>query len=210
MSKVVKSLAAMAMLLLTPETASPETMSGDPRAVAMARGIAEAMGGREKWAAAEWVYAREDAWFAARPSPADAQFWRRVAAPAEKARITGPGWSSEHRWNEAGGYRTRDGVESKLGAEELAQLHGWWRGEIYMMYVRFAREDSRLRLEATGDASFRVREGDRDLGEFFVDQSGALYRWRWAYGLDSVDYLYDGHYPCRGDLRPVRDKVIRL
>jgi hypothetical protein len=27
---------------------------------------------------------------------------------------------------------------------------------------------------------------------------------------DSVDYLYDGHYPCRGDLRPVRDKVIRL
>ena len=27
---------------------------------------------------------------------------------------------------------------------------------------------------------------------------------------DSVDYIYDGHYPCRGDLRSVRDKVIRL
>jgi len=27
---------------------------------------------------------------------------------------------------------------------------------------------------------------------------------------DSVDYLYDGHYPCRGDLRPVTDHVSRL
>ena len=27
---------------------------------------------------------------------------------------------------------------------------------------------------------------------------------------DSVEYLHDGAYPCRGDLRPVHDKVIRL
>lgn len=27
---------------------------------------------------------------------------------------------------------------------------------------------------------------------------------------DSIDYLYDGTYPCRGDLRPVHEKVIRL
>ena len=27
---------------------------------------------------------------------------------------------------------------------------------------------------------------------------------------DSIEYLYDGTYPCRGDLRPVHDKVIRL
>lgn len=27
---------------------------------------------------------------------------------------------------------------------------------------------------------------------------------------DSIEYLHDGHYPCRGDLRPVRDKVIQL
>src|SRR4051794_3648655 len=26
-----------------------------------------------------------------------------------------------------------------------------------------------------------------------------------TFATDSIDYLYDGHYPCRGDLRPVHD-----
>ncbi len=31
-----------------------------------------------------------------------------------------------------------------------------------------------------------------------------------TFATDSIDYLYDGSYPCRGDLRPVHDKVIHL
>jgi hypothetical protein len=169
-----------------------QAMTGDSQAIALARGMIEAMGGRDAWSGAKWMYAREDAWYAARPGPADAQFWRAVDRPAQRARVTGPGWSRESAWTPDSGYRIRDGVRTSMSAEDLQASVGWWRGEIYVMYVKLAREDANLRLITTGERSFRALDA-RDgvnLGEFFIDAAGALYRWKYGFGADAVEYIY--------------------
>jgi hypothetical protein len=167
-------------------------MTGDADALALARRMIENMGGREAWANARWLYAREEAHYANRASPADAQFWRRLDAPGGRWRIRATGYSRDVVWNQGAGYRVIDGAHAEFSATDLQQEVGWWRGDIYTMYSRLAREDEGLRLTRTGERSFSVLDANDGsfLGEFTVDHNGALSRWRYGFGANAVEYIY--------------------
>lgn len=74
------------------------------------------------------------------------------------------------------------------------------------------------KIEVSGDAKIECmhrNERDQCDGFWIVPASAGtvtvtLHFSDGTSASDSIEYLRDGHYPCRGDLRPVRDKVIRL
>lgn len=185
--------AALAAVVFWMGAAAPtQALSGDAEALAMARRMVEQLGGRETWSRARWVYAREEAWFANRAGPADVEFWRRADGPGQWHRAQGPDWSRAHAWTGSSGWRQRDGVTSDFTTQDLQFVHGWRRGEVYLMYVWLAQERDDLRVQKTGERSFRVLavQDGANLGEFQVDHAGAPARWRFGFGEDSVDYIY--------------------
>lgn len=173
-------------------TLAGQGMQGDTAAVAMARRIVDNMGGAQLWAQANWVYTREHARFAVRDSALDVQFWRRTDSPAEWASITSHQFRRAWAWTAAGGWEARNGDVRGYDRAEMQSRLGWWAGEIYVMYVRFARDDPGLRLETTGPRSFVVLDDEdgEHLGEFHVNTRGELVRWERRFGMDHEDYIY--------------------
>jgi hypothetical protein len=167
-------------------------MKGDSAAIAMARRMIENMGGAAIWAEANWLYARENAWFGSLDSVVDAQFWRRTDAPAEWGRLHSPQVRRDYAWTADGGWQRHNGALRHFDRAEMQSRLGWWAGEIYVMYVRFARDDPGLRLVATGPRAFVAlddADGER-LGEFHVNSRGELVRWVHRFGTDEEDYIY--------------------
>ncbi len=191
--RIATALAIGALLSGLPHRAAhAQGMQGDTAAVAMARRLIARMGGDSIWSRANWVYARERAWSASRDSAFDAQFWRRTDAPAEWGRLKSSEIDREHAWTATSGWERREGRLTVYDRAEMQAVLGWWPGEIYVMYVRFARNDPGLRLVSTGPRSFRVLD-DADgehLGEFHVASSGELVRWVHRHGSNAVEYIY--------------------
>ena len=168
--------------------------SSDPEATAMARRMIAAMGARELWANARWLYVKETAHYATRPGPGVAEYWRRFDEPGYWGRVEVSGVSLRNGWDRKAGWRFRNGVLTELTREQLQQETGWWAREVYTMYHRLAREDSALRLlkVAGRDRRFQMIDdatGD-DLGWFEVDGDGAVARWHTRFGVDEVEYVY--------------------
>ena len=188
MSRLTCFVFSFLAFAMTPAVA----MTGDEGAISMARRMVEQMGGLEKWANANWIYAREDARFASQEGAVDSQFWRRTDAPGEWAHIKGDTLDVQWAWDANGGWiKTAEGVRD-YSPEEMLNRLGWARGEIYIMYVRIARNDPNLHLVAKDERSFRIldaRDGS-DLGLYGVDSNGELTTWSFGFGDDSVDYVY--------------------
>jgi hypothetical protein len=201
-------LAWLAFLFLSvlPPTASAQ-MKGDPDAVTAARRIVENMGGTERWSRAKWIYVEEQAFFAGQVAPARMEFWRRTDAPAEWGRRQSPAGNRLHAWTAESGWRIREGAISDLDRARLQSVHGWWPGEIYVMYARFARNDPGLRLTALSEPRGGVRTftvlddaTGAHLGDFHVNAAGELVAWQHSFGTDSVHYVY-GPLKNLGELR---------
>ena len=177
-------------LLLLPRALSAQGMKGDTAAIALAKGLIERMGGARIWSRANWLYARERAFFANRDSAADVHFWRRTDAPAQWSRSSE--LDRESAWTAASGWLREGSRLTLYDRSRLQQRVGWWPGEIYVMYVRFARDDPRLRLVSTGPLSLTVID-DADganLGEYQFGQNGELVRWSRRFGTSAVEYIY--------------------
>ena len=178
--------------LISVETGSASAMTGDARAIEMARRMIERMGGAEIWSEANWIYTREDARYGSRPGKIDSEFWRRTDAPGESARLQGSNVDRSWAWNADGGWlKSGDNVRN-LNTEDMLDRLGWRRGEIYIMYARFAREDPNLRFVWKSERSFRVLDAHdgSDLGLYGVDANGELTTWSFGFGDDAVEYVY--------------------
>jgi hypothetical protein len=190
---------AIAMLLSLPASAA---MQGDAEAIAMAQRMMETMGGAATWSRARWLYAREEAFFDTNSEPVIAEFWRHADAPAEWARRHNPGRPITSAWTAQSGWR-QEGTELRaLSRESMQRRVGWWPGEIYVMYVRLARQDPALRVEKAGDRAFVVLDvaTGQHLGEFGVNAAGEIVRWTRHFGTSRVDYAY-GPLRKRGRVR---------
>lgn len=188
----ITALGLCAVALFAQSSLEAQGLKGDTAAIAMARRLITRMGGDSVWSRANWVYARERAWYASRDSVVDAEFWRRTDAPAEWARLRSSQVDREWAWTATSGWERREGRLTDYDRAQMQSVVGWWPGEIYVMYVRFARSDSTLRLVASGPRAFTALD-DRDgqhLGEFHVATSGELVRWIRRHGTNQVEYVY--------------------
>ena len=178
------------VLLVLPLDLAAQGMKGDSAAITLAKRLIERMGGTALWSKANWLYARERASYANRDSVADVQFWRRTDAPAQWARFSEP--DRESAWTATSGWERNGSQITHYDRARLQQRVGWWAGEIYIMYVRFARDDQNLRLVSTGPLSLTVIDDTdgENLGEFHFGRSGELLRWSKRFGTSAVEYVY--------------------
>ncbi len=193
---------AFAVAWLASSGMAQAQMKGDPESVAAAKRIIENMGGAALWSKAKWIYCQERAYYASQPGVSTVEFWRRTDAPAEWAYRTAPNVERRAAWTAQGGWRLRDGVFTQMTKDQMQGALGWWPGEIYVMYARFARDDPGLRLSKLSERSFVVLDDadGRHLGEFHVNTAGELVAWKRSYGTDSVHYVY-GPLKAIGPLR---------
>ena len=185
-------IAHLSLMLALAFPLDAQGMKGDTAAITLARRLIERMGGAEQWSKANWIYARERASYAQFDSTADAEFWRRTDAPAQWVRVRSAQIDRLGAWTATSGWDYRDGQLTVKDRAAMQSVLGWWPGEIYVMYVRLARNDPKLRLVASPPRSFTVLDDDtgENLGEFHVSASGELVRWVRRHGTNAVDYIY--------------------
>lgn len=183
---------AVAALSIGVSASASAQMKGDAEAVAAAKLMIETMGGAALWSKARWIYSQERAFFASLSEPAMVEFWRRTDAPEHWSRSVSKGSERRSAWTRDSGWRLRDGKVTEMSRADHQENLGWWPGEIYVMYARFARDDAGLRLVKLTERSWIVLDdGDgENLGEFHVNAAGELVAWKRSYGVDTVQYAY--------------------
>lgn len=168
-------------------------LQGNPRAIELAHQVVESIGGRELWAKIRTLYVVEKA----RSLKGDGiigEFWRDLQYPRESYTLNNRRdlvirtW-----WNKQGIWQTLNGKPNpRLPAGLHDEVLAYWHGEIYVMYHRLARQDSNLRLDMQDSRAFSAFDVnlERQLGTFWVNDDGELYRWRHE---DGTEFIYGPH-----------------
>lgn len=193
--------AASATLTVSAVTARAE-LQGDEKAVALAIEMMEAMGGREIWADAVWMYAEERSMSLNHIEALAYRGWRGLQHPQGGYSVENAGFSYRQGWTTAGGWRVLNGEFLEFSGERLAEETRFWPKEIYTMYRRFAAGDDDLRLISTGERRFRIEDvqSGAALGEFSVSPEGGPLVWRSGDAEIDVTYVY-GPLKSFGDIK---------
>ena len=164
-------------------------LKGDQEAVAMADQLIESIGGKELWSKIRSLHVIEKS----RSINGDGiigEFWRDLEEPRERYTLsTRQGTEVEFWWDSRGVWQTINGVLQESTDEQHMEVQSYWAGEIYVMYGRLAREDEDLLLTKNEDNSFTAYSESlqHDLGTFWLNDDGDLYRWRHQ---DGTEYIY--------------------
>ena len=167
-------------------------LQGDEAAIALALEMIEAMGGREVWATAHWMYAEERSFSRRQKLGLDYKGWRDLRSPQGSHQVESPEISYKQSWTTDGGWRVLDGVYQEFGADRLAAEVNFWPREIYTMYHRFAVGDDGLRLIHEEDRKFRVEDAATaaPLGVFTISLEGGPVIWSSGDTEEDVTYVY--------------------
>ena len=168
-------------------------LKGDEAAIEMAAEMIESIGGKALWSKIRTLYVVEKS----RSLKGDGiigEFWRDLQRPREWYTLNNRrGMVVRTWWDDKGIWQTLNGKQNrKLPAGLHQEVMAYWQGEIYVMYHRLARGDDSLRLQVQGDNAFTAYdEGlQRELGTFWINDDGQLYRWRHE---DGTEYIYGPH-----------------
>ncbi len=167
-------------------------ITGDESALKLADQIVESIGGREVWRSIRSLHVFENS-RSVNGAGIIGEFWRDLEAPRERYTLRNrQGMAVEFWWDERGVYRRVNGELQDVADTLHDEVKAYWPGEIYVMYRRFAVDDSDLQLKTEDERSFSAysRSGDELLGRFWVNGDGDLYRWRHA---DGTEYIYGPH-----------------
>ena len=167
-------------------------LQGDDEAIALANEMMEAMGGRDVWAAANWMYAKERSLSVNHKLPLDYQGWRGLKTPQGSYQVESSEISYKQVWTLEGGWRVLNGEYAEFDAERLAGEVNFWPREIYTMYHRFAAGDASLRLIYEEGRKFRVEDAQTaaPLGVFTTSLEGGPVVWSSGDTDDDVTYVY--------------------
>ena len=168
-------------------------LKGEPGAIDIADRMLESIGGKALWAKIRTLYVIEKS----RSEKGDGiigEFWRDLQYPRESYTLNNRRdviirtW-----WNKQGFWQTLNGqVNHRLNPKLHQDALDYWHGEIYVMYHRLARGDDNLTLTQVDKRSFSVFDEilKRQLGTFWVNDDGELFRWRHE---DGTEYIYGPH-----------------
>jgi len=182
-----QSICLAMLLLLAWEAAAGAALRGDPRAVALAQRLVEAIGGTALWGRARHLYIEERAFSARSPDGARTIFYRDLRRPRLYV-ATGEPLAPSYVVGAGRGWRIDGATATALTGEQLARYAANWPANIYVMYHRLAAGDDRLTLALDGENGFSVSEDGRQIGRFTLDARGHLVRWTapngedWIYG----------------------------
>ena len=180
------------MISLAMPSLTHAELQGDPQATALAAEMVEALGGREAWANARWLYTAERSFHENYKLALDYQGWRDLGEPRGWNRVDSSELSYEQGWTKGQGWRLRNGEFQAFSDDRLNSEVSFWPREIYIMYHRFANGDARLKLTSTGERSFSVENAETGtaLGEFKISKEGGPLVWSSGDGEDDVTYVY--------------------
>lgn len=162
-----------------PAIAAENDLEGDADAVAAAWRLLDAAGGREAWAAARTMYAREQAYPPAIDGPVDVHIFRDLEAPSVYTEIRATGLTLRTMRTRTRGWRARNGEVTTLTVEDLAVETEGWRQEPYVFYHRLATGGAGLKVALKGDDRLEVFdiEAGRTLCWFVLTPAGAPLKW---------------------------------
>lgn len=195
MKKIIVVVVA-GLVFITPARAQ---MNGDPEALKLAEKLVEGIGGRDVWANMRSLYIREEARDPDYGSGLKGELWRDLEVPQERYWFKNENVEYGKGWTGEGGWRYRGGEITLISKREILENEAqYWRGEIYIMYHRLAKEDPTLWLESSENPkkfSIYEDEGKTKLGDFWINSEGELYRWRHAMGTHFVYGPYESFGP---------------
>ena len=190
---------AVAMFLLAllpmPATAADGNtnsgMKGDEAAVKVARGIVEAIGGKDVWAPMRSLYVRElvrAPWFDGLLAE---EVWRDLEQPKERYEVVGDGLEMTRVWQSSGGWvnHSQRGFRT-LTEKEIVESEAFWPGDVYIMYHRLAKEDPLLSVALDEEGLLQISEDGLSRGWFQVNVTGEPIRWGLDTGAEAVEYVF--------------------
>lgn len=177
-------------------------LQGDEAAIALADEMMAAMGGREVWAEAVWMHAKERSASLNQKNLLAYEGWRGLQIEAGRYRIENEDITYEQAWTPEGGARILNGEYLQFDEERLAGEVDFWPREIYTLYHRFAAGDETLRLISEGERAFRVENAETgaSMGSFTISLEGGPVLWSSGDTEDDVTYVY-GPLEAFGDIK---------
>lgn len=167
-------------------------LQGDAEAIALADEMVAAMGGREAWATAAWLHAKERAFSLNHKNALKHEAWRGLQIQGARYRVKSDEIAYEQAWTTERGARVLNGEYLEFDEERLADEVNFWPREIYTMYHRFAVGDDALRLIKEEGRSFRVEHAETaaPMGRFSISPEGGPVVWSSGDTDDDVTYVY--------------------
>ncbi len=182
----------MLLVLAGASPAGAQSMQGDPDALAIAQTMIERMGGSAIWARATTMNTIEEAHAASRRLPTRSESWRWLDEPTIWGHTQSEETDRYFASTAKAGWRLTDGTLTHLTDVEMQEWRGRWRGNLYVMYHRLAKQDPRLRLAREGGRRVGVHDAQtaERLCWFEVSASGEITKWGAAFGGESEEWVY--------------------
>ena len=183
--------AILSIVIFSVPVGARDDMKGDADALKVARGIVQAIGGKDVWASMRSLYVREFALTPSIPGQLVEEVWRDLEQPRERYEVRGEGLESIRVWQSSGGWwkHSRRGFRD-LTREEIIEAEAFWPGDVYIMYHRLAKEDPALSVALDDDGLLQISEDGVSRGWFQVNVSGEPIRWGLGTGTESVEYVF--------------------
>ena len=158
-----------------------------------------AMGGRAAWAAVAFVHVEAVHYDLVFDHPFTNRIWNDFSRPRVRFEAKNEQIDRRRGVLDGKGWRLRDGVASKLTAEEVESDRAWWEANIYRTLHRLAVGDPDLSARATGERRLEVFRADgRRLNWFELNTTGEPIRFgTW----DSEDGGVFGPLASNGSVR---------
>lgn len=119
-----------------------------------------AMGGRAAWAAVAFVHVEAVHYDLVFDHPFTNRIWNDFSRPRVRFEAKNEQIDRRRGVLDGKGWRLRDGVASKLTAEEVESDRAWWEANIYRTLHRLAVGDPDLSARATGERRLEVFRAD--------------------------------------------------
>lgn len=172
------SLILVAIAMSSVPCVASAQLKGDPRAVSLADGLVEAIGGRNLWQRAQYLYIEEQVYSGRYPKGVRTRLYRDLVRPRLKYQQLNVKCPSFYVVGEERGWTSTDSGQTQAVTDEaLRRYRDRWPQNIYVLYRRLAVADPELTLELVAEQVFAVHEGGREIGRFQLDGTHHLLRW---------------------------------